>query len=492
MPNNQPTVANGGVYPKFVTSPEALVGREYGRSGLQYFLPGWIRRDFLPELQGRQLWLVYEQMGSNDAYVGSALNAYSLFIRRTNWHVDPVDDRNKDNGSAKFLEQCMHDMLHSWQTFIATAAKPVLQFGFAPFEKIYKERRGDQDDERYSSEYDDGAIGWSNFAFRSPDTILHWDYDPHDVTRLVGLTQIAAPDYRTTFIPIQKIINLRAEPGKDSPEGRSILRPVWRSWRTKTVMEDLRNVAAERGGAGIPWAEVPANIASAPQMAAANPTDPGAQEALASYQSLVDTLTNISQDTQKWVITPQIWVDGQPQIKIGFLQPSQGADIISHITQSIDAEAKSILIATMTEFQALGMGGTGSLALSRDKTDNFTLAVAATATAFQESINSQAVKQLFALNPQFEFEKGQPRPKIVYDPLVPLNTQDIVAMLSLFERAGWDLSKQAGIRDAIIKNLGLPSYVEDEVQSELNENGGNPIETLLDGRSALDTILGPT
>lgn len=215
----------GGVYPKFVQSPKALVGQEYGRSGLQYFIPGWIRRDFLPELQGRNLWLVYEQMGSNDAYVGSALNAYSLFLRRTTWHVDPVVDENKENGSAEFLQQCMDDMQHAWQTFIATASKPCLQFGFAPFEKIFKERRGEQDDERYSSEYDDGALGWANLAFRSPDSTLHWDYDPVDVTRLIGLTQIAAPDYHTTFIPIQKIVNLRAEPGKDSPKGRSILRP---------------------------------------------------------------------------------------------------------------------------------------------------------------------------------------------------------------------------------------------------------------------------
>ena len=466
----------GGNYPKFNQDPRALVGAgEYGRSGLTYFMPGWIRRDFLPELQGRKLWLVYEQMGSNDAYVGSALNAYSLFIRRTTWHVDPVVDENEENGSAEFLETCMNDMQHSWQTFIATAAKPTLQYGFAPFEKIFKQRDGEQDDERYTSEYDDGTIGWSNFAFRSPDTVFHWDYDPEDVTRLIGLTQIAAPDYHTTFIPIQKILNLRSEPGKDSPEGRSILRPVWRSWRTKTVMEDLRNVTAERGGAGLPWAEVPSNIANAPVLYGKNPTDPAAQEALASYNSLVDTLTHISLQEQKWLITPQIFdAKGQPTIKFGFLQPSQNADIIGHITAAIDSEAKAILIATMTEFQALGMGGTGSLALSRDKTDNFTLAVAATATSFQESINGQAVKQLFRLNPEFEFKPGQPRPKIVYDPLVPLSTQDVVALLSLFEKAGWDLSKQGGIRDAIIKNLGLPDYIEDEVQDDLQEHGDAP------------------
>lgn len=482
------STANGSVYPKFIQSPRALVNQSYGRSGLQYFMPGWIRRDFLPELQGRQLWLVYEQMGSNDAYVGSALNAYSLFIRRANWHVDPGSDENKDNGSADFLQSCIDDMSHTWQTIIATAAKPTLQFGFAPFEKIFKQREGEQDDDRLSSEHDDGAIGWQNFAFRSPDSILHWDYDPQDVTRLLGFTQLAAPDYRTTFIPIEKLINLRAEPGKDSPEGRSILRAVWRSWRTKTVMEDLRNVIAERGGAGIPWAEVPANICNAPF--AADPTDSAAIDALASYNSLVDTLTNITTDTQKWIITPQVWNEqGQPTIKIGFLQPSQNADIIGHITASIEAEAKAILIATMTEFQALGMGGTGSLALSRDKTDNFTLAVAATLTSFQESVNQQAVRQLFRLNPQFEFERGQPKPKIIYDPLVPLSTQDIVAVLGLFEKAGWDMSKQAGIRDAIIKNMGLPEYIEQETQEMLQEHGDSPISTLLDGRSALD-ILG--
>lgn len=487
----------GGQYPRFEASPKTAVGSgEYGRTGLTYYLPGWIKRDFLPELQGRNLWMILEEMGSNDSYIGAALNAYSLFIRRTTWHVDPGVDENKDNGSAEFLEQCMNDMQHSWQTFIATAAKPTLQYGFAPFEKIFKQRSGEKDDERYTSNFSDDGIGWANFAFRSPESIFHWDYDPEDVTRILGLTQIAAPDFKTTFIPMQKLINLRSEPGKDNPEGRSILRHVWRSWRTKKYMEDIRNVILQQGGAGIPHAEVPANICNAPAAYAANPTDPAAIEALASYNSLKEVLEGISIQERRWVITPQIWAPdanggmGQPMIKVDFLQPAMGADIINHITTAIDSEAKAILIATMTEFQALGMGGTGSLALSRDKTDNFTLAVAATATSFQESINSQAVKQLFRLNPQFEFEPGQPKPKIVYDPLVPLATQDIAALLSLFEKCGWDMSKQGGIRDAIIKNLGLPDYIEDETNSELQENGGNAIEAMLEGSSALDQIMG--
>ena len=65
-----------------------------------------------------------------------------------------------------------------------------------------------------------------------------------------------------------------------------------------------------------------------------------------------------------------------------------------------------------------------------------------------------------------------------------------MALLSLFEKAGWDLSKQGGIRDALIKNLGLPDYIEDDVQEGLQEHGDSPIESLLDGKSALDAIMG--
>ena len=82
-------------------------------------------------------------------------------------------------------------------------------------------------------------------------------------------------------------------------------------------------------------------------------------------------------------------------------------------------------------------------------------------------------------------------PRIVYDPIVPIATQDVVAILSLFEKAGWDLSQQKGIRDTIIDNLGLPNYVEQETNDALQEHGDSPIESLLDGQSAIDTILNP-
>jgi len=74
----QPSATSGGVYPKFVQTPRALVGQQYGRSGLQYFMPGWIKRDFLPQLQGQALFKTYTEMGDNDAYVGTPTKIMAL------------------------------------------------------------------------------------------------------------------------------------------------------------------------------------------------------------------------------------------------------------------------------------------------------------------------------------------------------------------------------------------------------------------------------
>lgn len=76
-----------------------------------------------------------------------------------------------------------------------------------------------------------------------------------------------------------------------------------------------------------------------------NPAYIAASDALATYQSLVNILESIGLGSQKWVITPQIPDNnGQPTIKLGFLQPSQNGDLLGHITETIETESKAILI----------------------------------------------------------------------------------------------------------------------------------------------------
>jgi len=163
-------------YPEYRGTRSSLLGndRVLGRSGLRYFYPGWVRDEPLPDLQGQKKFHVFKEMGDMNGYCAACLNAFSMFIRRSHWSVDPVVDDNKTNGSAQFLDECMNDMEHSWQTFIAIASRIMPQMGFAPFEIIYKLRDGDNDNEKIASRFDDGRIGWQNFAIRAPETILHW------------------------------------------------------------------------------------------------------------------------------------------------------------------------------------------------------------------------------------------------------------------------------------------------------------------------------
>jgi hypothetical protein len=465
MPATQ-RATNGYRYPKFSNSPRNLVHNELGRSGLRRFFPGWIRDENLPELQGRRKYLVFNEMGDQNAYCAACLNAFAMFLRRAEWKVDPVIDDNKTNGSAKFLEELMGDMEHAWQTFIATASRVVPQQGFAPFELIYKIRDGEKEDHRYSSKFEDGLIGWQNLSLRAPETILHWVWYEDDPNRLQGLIQLTPPDYPPNlFIPVEKMLLLRAEPGTENPEGRSVLRSSYKSFFTIKYAEDIRNVIMERGGAGIPTAYVPPTIADPwvrdpltgevelNEDTGLPEVDPVAQLTL---QSIIDTLTNMRQGEEPYIIIPTQYDEkGNKLFDITYLT-NEGGSLISQINDTIKEEGMKILMSTMTEFLALGTNATGggSFALSKDKTDNFTLAITSYLDAFEESINNQAVRRIFKLNPQFEDVEVLPR--IVHTPIVPIDMRDVGMILGMFKGVGWDISDDQKIKNAILDELGLP------------------------------------
>lgn len=464
-------------YPEYRPS----VGPALGRSGLRMFYPGWIRDERLLELQGRRKYLVYKEMGDMNGYCAASLNAFAMFLRRADWRVDPVSDDNKVNGSAEFLESCMGDMEHSWRTFMAIASRMVPQHGFCPFEKCFKIRSGDNDDPALSSKFDDGRIGWSSFAVRAPETVFHWVWYPENPNRLRGLVQLTPPDYPPDlYIPVEKLIILRAEPGEENPEGRSVLRSSYKPFMTIKFMEDARNVIIEHAGTGTPMATVPPNIS--------NPyvTDKDTGEillnedgspqvdlvALDTLNSLKTVLQNMRLNEEPYLIVPaQFTEKGNKMFDITYLTNNGGA-MIGDINNTIHEEGLKILMSTMTEFLALGTNATGggSFALSRDKTDNFSLAITSYLDSFQESINSQAVRQLFRLNP--EFDDLEVLPKIVHDPIIPININEVMAVLSGFKSHGWDLTKEANaeeIKNAVMDAVGLPKAAQKDAPDDSGE-----------------------
>ena len=91
----------------------------------------------------------------------------------------------------------MHDMSVSWQDALSEMLS-FLTFGWSYHEILYKRRQGRRADSR-SSRYDDGLIGWQDFAIRAQDSLVRWEYGPDDELR--GMVQVTPPDYRSALYP---------------------------------------------------------------------------------------------------------------------------------------------------------------------------------------------------------------------------------------------------------------------------------------------------
>ncbi|MHB8123502.1 MAG: phage portal protein family protein [Desulfuromonadaceae bacterium] len=429
-----------------------MLSMEIGSSGLQWYRPGIIQEEFLPELSGKAAIEVYTQMGSNDPTVAALLFVVEMIFRSVSWYVQKAGDEPQDIEAADFLDSCMGDMQNSWSSFIGEVSSE-FQFGHAPFEIVYKRRAGETDDYTTGSKYDDGLIGWNKISIRSQNTILYWHFDDQGVLR--GLWQLAPPLYRIVFIPIEKILLFRTKSSKGNPEGKSILRSCYRPYFIKKSLEDIRNIGLERGLAGIPRFWLPPEIASPVA---------GDTIAIQAKQAWIKTGKSIRQDAQSCIIMPLAYDDkGNKQYDMDLVTtPGAGA---AEITATIKEKAVEILQSALAEFIMLGVsaGGVGSYALSQDKTAMFLKALETYLAGVEDTLNRHAVPRLFKLNPKFAVKKY---PETKHKPLRDVNMATVAQMLSTMKNTGAKIFPDLDLENFLREAMGLPVKSEEQAEAE--------------------------
>lgn len=189
---------------------------------------GYLYEEWMRELSTARAKQIYREMRDNDAVIGAMFFAMEMILRRAEWRMEPADGP-KGEEYAEFVHGCMEDMSSTWEDFIAECVS-MYAFGFVLFETVYKRRQGA--DGRKASKFDDGLIGWRKFAPRAQESILYWIWD--DDGGLQGAVQLAAPDYKTVPIPIEKLLLFRTTSLKNNPEGRSLLRNCFRCFDDQT------------------------------------------------------------------------------------------------------------------------------------------------------------------------------------------------------------------------------------------------------------------
>ena len=357
---------------------------EMGRTGLTRF-GGYISEEWLSELQGRKGAEVYKRMADSDAIIGGYLFAIKEIAKSVPWFAVPGDSSERGQKDARFLESCIYDMSSPWPSTLDEIFS-MLPFGWGYFEKVFKIRRGPrQKDPRFHSQYNDGRIGWAKWAPRAQESLNEWIFDDAS-DELLGMSQIPAPDYQERRIPIDKAIHFVTTSSKGNPEGRSLLRNAYRSWYMKTNIEDLEGIGIERDLAGYPTLYIPLEVFE-------QKTD----SASAAYNDFLDVISNIRRDEAEGILLPAVFdANGNRLYEFKLLSSSGTRQFdTSRVITRYDTR---IALTVMADFLLLGQQKQGSYALSDTKSKMFYQSLMSLLDNVAETINIQAVPELFELN----------------------------------------------------------------------------------------------
>lgn len=317
------------------------------------------------------------QKTPNGKTIGAILFAIEMLVRQASWNVEPGGSTAKDREAAEFVKSCMDDMQQTWIDTISEILS-FLTYGWSFHEIVYKRRMGRTKDNRTSSKYDDGLIGWMKLPIRSQETLYQWEYDDQD--NLIGMTQMPPPDFGLITIPMNKAMLFRTRSRKDNPEGRSILRTAYRSWYFKRRIQEIEGIGIERDLAGLPVITTPEGM---------DIWDKDDEDMNAIRAGLEAMVKNIRRDSTEGLVLPFGYT---------FELTSTGGSRQFDTNSIIARYDTKISQTVLADFIQLGHESVGSFALSSDKTNHFSMAICAFLDIICQTFNSQGIPALIDIN----------------------------------------------------------------------------------------------
>ncbi len=403
--------------------------KEIGVSGLRAY-GGYVNEEFLPELRGTKAISQYRQMSSNDAVIGAMLFAMKALASQVEWHVTAVDDSSAADEAEEFVEDVLFDGMDHPFADAVKEALTMLEYGFAPLETVYQRRKKD------------GKIGLKKLALRSQDTVQRWDID--DAGQWQGFWQ-QPPSGHLIYIPADRMLLFRTEPNRGNPEGRSILRNAWRSWKLKTRIEEIEGIGVERDLAGLPVVRVPGRLME-PE------ATPEEMAQLAAWEMLA---RNIKRDRQEGVVLPNDRDDsGNYFYDVSLL--SAGGSRQFDTSAIIDRYDRRIAATVLADFIFLGQQGVGSYALSSDKTALFGVALGSFLKIIRDQINRVLLPRLWTLNGM----KPETMPQVDHGDIETPNLSELGNFVSNLSRSGMMLFPDQQLENTLRKMAGLPEAPE--------------------------------
>lgn len=423
---------------------------EYGKIGQKRY-NGQFFEEFEPRLKGLRAVEVYNEM-STDETIGAILFCIEMLIKNTDFYVEPGGNSEADRKCADFIEECINDLNPGWSQTLNEILS-FLTYGWSVHEICYKRRNGASKDECQSSKYSDGLIGWSKFAIRAQDTLAGWVYDEHE--HLVAFEQNVPYEIGERTIPFHKILHFKTQSKKENPEGRSILRNCYKAYHFKSQIQIIEGIGIERDLAGLP-------LLYAPENSNIYSDDEESKLALNWAQSVISSLRR---DEVEGVVLPEGW-------KIELL--TSGGARQFNTGDVIDRYDKRIAMTVMADFLMLGHDGSGSYALSKDKTSTFFLAINSFLNIITETINNQAIPRLIDLNGD-KFKGITDYPKLQHDNIAERDLEELAKYVQTLVQIG-AITPDSELEKFLRQEGDLPMYMDIEEYDDYEPDNVKPEE----------------
>ncbi len=344
---------------------------ELGRTGLKH-QSGFLYEEYHRQLSGTRANKVYTEMRDNSAVVGAVLFVIESIIAQVKWNIRRGKGK-RAKIAEELLKDIMEDMEHPWSNIVSDAVS-MLQYGWSYHEIVYKLRS-------------DGFLGIQKIAFRSQDTLDHWEIDENS-GNIKGLHQAFWNTGKTAYIPASKSLHFRTSTTKNNPEGRSVLRSAYRSYYFAQKLEEIEAIGIERDLAGLPVVEVPPAFLT---------SDASANEQ-AVVSQMYSLVTKIRRDESEGIIFPaELDNNGKPTgYKLRLL--TTGGARAHNIGEPIKRYDTRIAMSLLAQFILLGMEKSGSFALADRQASIFTTALQLYLMKIADVLEKQLIKPLFEMN----------------------------------------------------------------------------------------------
>lgn len=427
-------------------------------------------REDKAELRGRKRYETFSNMLANCSIVAAGVRYYLGLIGKAGWKVEPADDSSQAKELAEKVEEILFDdMTTTWSRVVRRAA--MFRFwGFSVQE--WTARR-----------LEDGTIGLLDVEPRPQITIELWDLDESGT--VFGMVQRSPQTQQEIYLPRSKVVYIVDDSLNDSPEGLGLFRHLAEGARRLGRYEQLEGWGYETDLRGIPVGRGPfAELLRQEKAGEITTAERQEQEQhLRTFlekhiktPSLALLLDSVPYQTEDEKATPS----SVRQWDVELLQSNATShEAVARAIERINRELARIM---GVEQLLLGERGAGSLALSRDKTQQFGLLVDGSLNEVSETFETDLVDPIFSLN-------GWPmelRPSLKTEAVRYRDVNDITASLRDLAQAGAPIDVAQEAVGEIFDILGLtrPNVEEMIVDAMLTGNGGGDMG--LDGDGSAD------